>query len=126
MRLATFLIRRRSMGDAPPAGTYHHRMNASPMKNVPWPTVCFLLLATACGGGEKDDAPGKSWRCYEDASGTCECLGADWEVSGDSVTEVDECTGYEVCLFYYDESFDQTFCECGGAEATHLLRRTRT
>lgn len=91
-------------------------MKASLMKIFPWSAVSFLLFATACGGGDKDNDTSKSWRCYEYASGTCECLGADWDVSGDSITEVDECTGYDVCLFYYDESFNETFCECGGSD----------
>lgn len=105
------------MRDASSRFGYHHQMNASLTKYVPWPTVCLLLFATACGGGDdksKDSA--KSWRCYEDASGTCECLGSDWVVAGDSISEVDECTGYEVCWFYYAESFEETFCECGGAD----------
>lgn len=90
------------------------------MKNFSFTTVIFFLFATACGGGDKDDDDdsGKSWRCYEDTSGTCECLGSEWQVDSDSVTEVDECTGYEMCLYYYDEFFEETFCECGGADYT--------
>jgi hypothetical protein len=86
------------------------------MKSTSFATVIFFLLATACGGGDKEDDPAKRWRCYEDASGTCECLGSEWQVDGDSITEVNECTGYEMCLFYYDDFFEETFCECGGAD----------
>jgi hypothetical protein len=74
-----------------------------------------FLIFTACGGEEEKTE--YEWRCYERQT-SCEChetvKGEDPNVRG-TVTEVDDCSGYERCLSYYDMSDEKGRCDCGPA-----------
>lgn len=76
----------------------------------------FFLLATACGGGEEESK--YEWRCFERQL-SCEChetlKGEEPNVRG-AVTEVDDCSGYDVCKSYYDMSDEKGRCDCGGQD----------
>lgn len=87
----------------------------------------FVLLTTACGGGEEEVT--YEWKCYERADfDNCECYevasGEDPTLN-DMATEVDDCSGYEVCMSYYDTLREEGRCDCGGVDFEPNLGETQ-
>src|SRR5688572_9277486 len=83
----------------------------------------ILVSLLACSGGddkqrERSPYPGVSrWDCFANtASGVCDCYGLgpndDMSAGGDSIEEVDECSGYAECKVLYDEEFEEWLCSC--------------